>query len=90
MRTLAIYYGPQEYGNTYVTLVDLETGEPYKSITIPEGYENSGVEFIDNYYPNGKVVAKQKQELADCYNNSLNLCKEKNLKSIVKIIFLIC
>lgn len=58
MRTLAIYYSPQEYGNTYVTLVDLETGEPYKSITIPEGYENSGVEFIDNYYPNGKVVAK--------------------------------
>lgn len=70
MRTLAIYYSPQECGDTYVILVDLKTGKAYKRITIPEGYEDSGVEFIDNYYPNGKII---KVEQSFCGSKYLNV-----------------
>jgi O-acetyl-ADP-ribose deacetylase (regulator of RNase III) len=51
---------------------------------ITEGYNLPAKNIIHVVGPviNGKVGAKQKQELADCYINSLNLCKEKNLKSI--------
>ena len=61
-----------------------EYEQPTSIPLITEGYNLPAKNIIHVVGPviNGKVGAKQKQELADCYNNSLNLCKEKNLKSI--------
>ena len=61
-----------------------EYEQPTSIPLITEGYNLPAKNIIHVVGPviNGKVGAKQKQELADCYINSLNLCKEKNLKSI--------
>ena len=45
MKLLAIYHAPQECGSPYVMLINLENGQPVKTIDIPEGYWDSGCEY---------------------------------------------
>ncbi len=66
----------EKYGSEYE--------QPTSIPMITDGYNLPAKNIIHVVGPviNGKVGAKRKQELADCYINSLNICKEKNLKSI--------
>lgn len=59
MKQLAIYHAPQECGEPYVMLIDLETGQPIRTIDIPEGYCYSGFEVEYYYEPTGEVIRKK-------------------------------
>lgn len=49
MKQLAVYHKPQECGEPYVMLVNLEDGQPVRTIDIPNGYSYSGME-VEHYY----------------------------------------
>lgn len=51
MNVIAIYHHPQECGDPYVALVSQDTGEVVETITIPDGYYDSGSERVDTYTP---------------------------------------
>ena len=51
MNVIAIYHHPQECGDPYLTLISQETGEVVETITIPDGYYDSGSERVDTYTP---------------------------------------
>lgn len=58
MKQLAIYHEPQECGEPFVMLVDLETGKEIKSYTIPAGYYHSGCSTERYYQPTGKTFTR--------------------------------
>lgn len=43
MKTLAIYHAPQEWGDPYVLIVNLEDGQVVKTIHMSSGYYDSGM-----------------------------------------------
>ena len=59
MKTLAIYHAPQECGQPYVLLINLENGQIVRTISIPEGYSFSGFEVEEYYEPTGEIVIKK-------------------------------
>lgn len=59
MKKLAIYHAPQEYGNPYVILINLDNGQPVGTINIPDGYYNSGIEVEYYYEPTGDIVREK-------------------------------
>lgn len=59
MKLLAIYHAPQEYGNPYVMLINLENGQSIRTINIPEGYLDSGFEVEYYYEPTGDIIREK-------------------------------
>lgn len=59
MKLLAIYHAPQECGNPYVMFVNLEDGQPVRTIDIPDGYWNSGFEAEEYYDSTGEIITEK-------------------------------
>lgn len=58
MKQLAIYHCPQEYGDPYVLLINLENGQELGKIIIPNEYLDSGLEVVEYYEPTGDTVTR--------------------------------
>lgn len=61
MNVIAIYHHPQECGDPYVALVSQDTGQVVETITIPDGYYDSGSERVDTYTPVYTFIEKVHQ-----------------------------
>lgn len=59
MKLLAIYHAPQECGEQYVMLINLEDGQPIRTIDIPEGYGYSGFSTCTYYEPTGEIYTRR-------------------------------
>ncbi|MBO7444319.1 MAG: hypothetical protein J6T69_05830 [Methanobrevibacter sp.] len=88
MKQLAIYHAPQEYGEPFVMLINLEDGQPVRTINIPEGFYDAGSEIETYYEPTGEIITKKHSGNylpvvgeRECFRSNNHLC----LKEILDI-----
>lgn len=74
MKVIAIYHHPQECGDPYIALISQDTGQVVETITIPDGYYDSGSERVDTYIPVYTFIEKVHQAPKPTVDNVTLTC----------------